>query len=227
MRSSQGHPYAYSDHEDCCAPHHEHHRHHRHEEAEYHRLEFHPLVDAVRRVCELIETGPRIGLGLLDCLHDLEPLLQVPRLPRLTVTRTSRCDCEIPRPCWLPQNLGDVYTHVCPGGTATLRFRVTNCGATRRDIQIEGAPTVTPASLSLGPEERGFSVVSATAPPDAHHGYEKEYLVWVRGCRNHFVRWTVVVSHHQQHECQELYVEDCPDLIHHWYDHFYCDRPCQ
>jgi hypothetical protein len=21
-------------------------------------------------------------------------------------------------------------------------------------------------------------------------------------------------------------VEDCPDLIHHWYDHFYCDRPC-
>jgi hypothetical protein len=21
-------------------------------------------------------------------------------------------------------------------------------------------------------------------------------------------------------------VEDCPDLIHHWYDHFYCPRPC-
>jgi hypothetical protein len=21
-------------------------------------------------------------------------------------------------------------------------------------------------------------------------------------------------------------VEDCPDLLHHWYDHFYCNRPC-
>ena len=24
----------------------------------------------------------------------------------------------------------------------------------------------------------------------------------------------------------ELTVEDCPDLVHHWYDHFYCPRPC-
>jgi hypothetical protein len=21
-------------------------------------------------------------------------------------------------------------------------------------------------------------------------------------------------------------VDDCPDNIHHWYDHFYCDRGC-
>jgi hypothetical protein len=24
----------------------------------------------------------------------------------------------------------------------------------------------------------------------------------------------------------EVEIEDCPDLIHHWYDHFYCERPC-
>jgi hypothetical protein len=85
---------------------------------------------------------------------------------------------------------------------------------------------VTPGSLTLGPEERGFSVVSATLQPDAAYGQEKQYLIWVRGCRQHFLRWTVVVSHHEHCECPEIHVEDCPDLIHHWYDHFYCDRPC-
>jgi len=24
----------------------------------------------------------------------------------------------------------------------------------------------------------------------------------------------------------DIEIEDCPDLIHHWYDHFYCPRPC-
>ena len=124
------------------------------------------------------------------------------------------------------QPLGDRCSPVCPGGTATLRFRVTNCGATTRDFTIEGAPTVNPATLTLGPEERGYSVVSVTVPPDVHCGWEKEYLVWVRGCKDHFLRWTVVVSREEFCECQEVCVEDCPNLIHHWYDHFYCARPC-
>jgi len=218
MKATQEH---YS-HEDCGS-YHDHDRdrhHHRHHE------ECNPLEDVMRKVCDILETGPRIGLGLLGCLGGLKPLLLSPCLPRLSLPRTPRCGCEIPRPCWAPQPLGSVHSHVCPGGTATLRFRITNCGATKRDFKIDGAPTVTPPTLSLGPEERGYSVVSTTTPPDASFGLEKEYLVWVRGCREHFLRWTVVVSHHAQCECQEVCVEDCPDLIHHWYDHFYCARPC-
>jgi hypothetical protein len=26
--------------------------------------------------------------------------------------------------------------------------------------------------------------------------------------------------------CPEVEVDDCPDNIHHWYDHFYCERGC-
>ena len=218
MRSS----YDYA-HEDCGEREH----HHRHDDRRHHEDECHPLVDAVRKVCEVLETGPRIGLGLLGCLTDLKPLLHSPCLPRLTVARTPRCGCEIPRPCWLPKPLGDRCSPVCPGGTATLRFRITNCGATKREFKIDGAPTVTPATLTLGPEERGYVVVSATAPPDASFGQEKEYLIFVRGCKDHFLRWTVVVSHEEHCGCQEVCVEDCPDYIHHWYDHFYCVRPCK
>jgi hypothetical protein len=27
--------------------------------------------------------------------------------------------------------------------------------------------------------------------------------------------------------CNEVEINDCPDMIHHWYDHFYCHRHCQ
>jgi hypothetical protein len=211
--------------EDCGS--YKHYHHDRDDRDEYrHEPECHPLVDVVRKVCGILETGPRIGLGLLGCLEDFRPLLLSSCLPRLSLRRTQGCGCEIPPPCWAPKPLGCICSQVCPGGTATLRFRITNCGTTKRDFTIEGAPTVTPATLSLDPQARGFSVVSATVPPDASFGHEYEYLVWVRGCRDHFLRWTVVVSHHMNCECEEVHVEDCPELIHHWYDHYYCARPC-
>jgi hypothetical protein len=179
-----------------------------------------------RQAYEILDTGPRIAMGLLGCLHDLEPMLRIPHIPPLTFRRASQCGCEIPPPCWAPQQLEEKCSQVCPGGTATLRFRITNCGATERNFTIEGAPIIVPASISLGSQERGYCVVSATVPPEAYYGYKNEYLVWIRGCRNHYVRWTVMASKHQDCECQEICVEDCPDPIHHWYDHFYCSRPC-
>ncbi len=50
--------------------------------------------------------------------------------------------------------------------------------------------------------------------------------MWVRGCQLHFLRWTVVVASIGADTFYEVDVKDCPDHIHHWYDHFYCPRPC-
>jgi hypothetical protein len=123
-----------------------------------------------------------------------------------------------------------VTSHVCAGGTATLRIEITNCGAVPRTYKAEvgGGPsgvTVSPAALVLGPMERGAIVVSAAVPADAGSDYRHQYL-WVRGCYDHYARWTVRVTARGADCCHELEVEDCPDLIHHWYDHFYCQHPC-
>jgi hypothetical protein len=50
--------------------------------------------------------------------------------------------------------------------------------------------------------------------------------VWIHGCVEHAVRWTVRVAGRGGDSCNELDIDDCPDYVHHWYDHFYCARPC-
>jgi hypothetical protein len=151
------------------------------------------------------------------------------RLGTFKASRTCS-SCEIPPPCWAPQPLGEVTCHVCPGGTASIRFRITNCGVSSRNINVDasGAANVKiePPNLVLGPMQRGFVTASASVPAEAASGQEYEYLLWVHGCRDHYLRWTLKVASRGASCCHEVDVEDCPDLIHHWYDHFYCDRPC-
>jgi hypothetical protein len=214
-----------------------------------------PLGDALEQICDLVQDGAQVGIDLLGGLCELKgPLLcapfQLPRLfcaplqlptlcalpqlallPRLSacLTPAKGCGCEIPPPCWAPQPIGDVDSGACPGATATIRIRVTNCGATARTLTIDAigtGVTVSPSSLPLGPMERGHVVVSTALPPDADLGTEREVLVWVRGCHDHFLRWTIRVSRDRDCGCEDVHVEDCPDYVHHWYDHFYCARPC-
>ncbi len=193
-----------------------------------------PLVEMAESFSDLIEQGTRIGRDLLESLDRSRMPMMMGGMLHSVMQRLQRmpsCGCVIPPACWAPQPMGEVVSHVCPGGTATIRIRVTNCGVTKRDIKIEVAGnatgiTVTPSSLSLGPMERGFAVASVAMPADAAFGQEREVLLWVRGCHDHFLRWTVKVARRGADCCHEVDVDDCPDLIHHWYDHFYCDRPC-
>jgi hypothetical protein len=172
----------------------------------------------------LLQLPTLCGLPPLPLLSSLSSCLT----PHTGHTAHTGCGCDIPPPCWMPRDLGEVETGVCPGETATIRIHVTNCGATARTIKLEGGPGVTlnPASLTLGPMERGRAVASMTVPPEADFGWEKEVLVWVRGCHDHFLRWTVRAARRFECSCEEVCVEDCPDYLHHWYDHFYCDHPC-
>lgn len=135
--------------------------------------------------------------------------------------------CEIPEPCWYPQDEGEACSRACPRSTASLRLRVVNAGPTVRTFHLESEPGVTldPVTLELGPRESAS--VSATFSVDnaAYEGEEKLLHVWVRGCRSHYVRWRVVVAAHDSKPV-EVRIEDRPDYVHHWYDHFYCAHPC-
>ena len=180
------------------------------------------LADGAQLMVDFIDRGARLGADAVDAVRErTRGGFEFPRLP------SSSCGCDIPPPCWYPKSAGEVTSHVCPGGTATLRIRVTNCGPTAGTIQVEGEQDmkVDPPSLQLGPMARGAVTVSLGVPAEQAGGQER--LVWVHGCHDHFIRWTVETAKRGSDSCHELEVEDCPDYLHHWYDHFYCVHPCR
>jgi hypothetical protein len=138
--------------------------------------------------------------------------------------------CHVPAPCWMPKSLGEVVSHVNECGRACVRLRVTNCDRTRRtvDVRVEGVEGVEilPPSLSLESMQRGTFELCVRVPEGTAAGTLLEALIWVEGCRQHFLRWTVSVGTAGLDSSHEVQVEDCPDYRHHWYDHFYCPRPC-
>ena len=187
------------------------------------------LADAV---AELLDVGSRTGLSMLSAIFGATTSVLGTAGPAVTRRRShAGCNCRIPPPCWEPQPLGTFGSRACPGSAATIRIRVTNCGSSPRTVRIEPSPSskglvIKPPQLELAPEERGYAVVSFEVAPDAAEGGVSEFLVWIRGCHEHFFRWRVRVGRLCGSSCPEVEVDDCPDNIHHWYDHFYCERGC-
>lgn len=175
------------------------------------------LADAARAVGDLLEQGTKVGMGLLESIK-----LPLP-------SKSCGCNCEIPPPCWEPQPIGDVTTRVCPGNKAVLRLHIENCGSSGRTIAVEATDKkidVQPASAAVGPFGEETVVLSIDVPANATEGEKQKTLVWVRGCYVHYLHWTVEVTCKSASCCSDVEVKDCPDLVHHWYDHFYCERPC-
>jgi hypothetical protein len=192
------------------------------------------IGEAVMLVRNLFGHSAQIGMGILGALgQGSSKSLCESVQGRTPFGALGGCDtCEVPPPCWEPQPLGQVTSFVAPGGQATIRFRVTNCGFNGRTITFDSIKpvlglTFSPPSLSLGPLERG--VVSATVqiPAAEKQGEEHELVLLVRGCKNYYLRWVIKVAACGVDMCNEVEVNDCPDMIHHWYDHFYCRRHCQ
>ncbi len=156
---------------------------------------------------------------------EINPVLQV-------FTAAQRpASCEIPPPCWLPRTLGELKSIVCAGGTVSLRVRVTNCQARASQVQLKASPEdlqveIDPQSALLAAMERRWFNIKLTAPADACKGGRYEALLWVHGCNSYYLRWIVDVEQTGSASCHELEIEDCADHVHHWYDHFYCARPC-
>lgn len=188
------------------------------------------LRDAANSLNDLFEQGMRVSLRLLDSLNQVRSSLLTSALKPGALT-TARCSCRIPPPCWMPLSLGELTTFVCPGASATLRIRITNCSNAPRTYTFDARQTsdkidFNPASLALGPMERGEVSLTRPVPAGAGTGHKSEALIWVRGCREHYLRWTVQVADRAGSCGHEIEVDDCPDLVHHWYDHFYCERGC-
>jgi hypothetical protein len=198
--------------------------------------------DTVTAFSNLIDQWTRLNLDLLESMSAssisvMNRMLSMPTTGNLVPTLKSLAaplagsQCKIPPPCLMPQSIGEVTCHTCAGGTATVRLHVTNCGATPRDFRFEATGktpgvTVAPANMALGPMEQDFVAASVAVPANAAMGQEYEILLWVHGCQDHYLRWMVKVASRGASCCHEVEVEDCPDPIHHWYDHFYCERPC-
>jgi hypothetical protein len=139
--------------------------------------------------------------------------------------------CTIPPPCWLPQPLGECTSHVGQCRSACIDMVITNCDGQAHAVAVEVSKTaakvtVEPAKLELGPLERATVSVCLEVPKDAADGTRYELLVRVYGCREYYLRWTVSVGTLGLDSCHEVAVDDCPDYLHHWYDHFYCGRRC-
>lgn len=185
---------------------------------------------------DLIDHSTRVGRELLEALvgDPVERARDMATSGATLIAAAGRqirgCGCEIPPPCWMPEQLGTLTSHVCPGATATVCLRITNCGRSPRDVTVTASGpqgslvTIDPSSIVLMPFDCSTVTATVTAPGQA--GQPLHAQLWVHGCRDHVLRWTVDVSRHGCSCTHEIEIEDCPDLIHHWYDHFYCERPC-
>jgi hypothetical protein len=139
--------------------------------------------------------------------------------------------CYVPPPCWMPRSLGECVSYVSNCSTAKVRIVVTNCDRVARTVQVRidgaGGITVTPPSQSLNPMARATFDVSLAIPEGTDSGKQFDALIWVDGCNQHYLRWTVIVGSAAFDSCHQVRVDDCPDYRHHWYDHFYCVRACR
>ena len=149
---------------------------------------------------------------------------------RAWTSQVQKTSCHIPPPCWMPQPLGECVSHVQPCTTACVRLVVTNCDRTPRTVVVKAQGptglTVTPPSVTIGPMDCATIEVCLEVPKDAKAGDLHKTLVWVEGCKLDYLVWKVSVGTLGYDSCHEVEVQDCPDYIHHWYDHFYCRRPC-
>ncbi len=141
--------------------------------------------------------------------------------------------CEIPPPCWEPRPAGSCCLELTPGSTGTVRVKVSNCGWHRQMVEITALGKIagwmifTPTTLIVGPQEHATFVVRVHVPDEAKPGRSFSAPIIVHGCNDHFARLELTVAECAQRICCDVEVNDCPDNLHHWYDHFYCPRPCR
>jgi hypothetical protein len=126
--------------------------------------------------------------------------------------------CRHPRACWMPDERVPIISKVSPCGSARVTFTVRNCGLIPREVF--GAPS----TATIGALESA-TLVAELALPDGTT--EANVILWVRGCKDTAVPWTVKASGCATSTDHHVHIEDCPDTKHHWHDHFAQPRDCR
>lgn len=148
---------------------------------------------------------------------------------KIKMPARSSC-CDIPDPCWMPVSDGTVTCKLRSGATAQLWLTVTNENYINQAYTATAAGAdaslvvLSPHTFNLGPKERGIVSATLTVPSNPKKHYD--ILIWVAGCQKHFVRWEIDSSGKNDRCCHDVSVHDRPNYVVHWYDHFYCPRPC-
>lgn len=187
------------------------------------------LRTLVRAYSDLLGAQLRMGQDLVQSLTGVA-LPDLSSGTELLRRATPKKACHVPPPCWMPQPLGDCTSHVAECKDAKLKVLITNCGRTKETVSVtvSGLPgaTVTPTPLTLDSLERGRVTIAFSPPDGAAVGSTYDGLVRIHGCREWYMRWTISIGTVGMECAHEIRVDDCPDYLHHWYDHFYCQRPC-
>jgi hypothetical protein len=175
-----------------------------------------------------------LGKEVLKLLGDAGGALG--KMKGIRLPKGHHC-CEVPEPCWMPLSLGEITCTLRPGDSGTVCLVVTNEDFRPHNYQFAATGksaaqvSFSTAAATLGPKERMAVTATFTVPRDGKPApdcrcLDHDALIWVRGCRNHYLRWTVDEIANSKACCHEVQVFDEPDYVLHWYDHFYVTRPC-
>jgi hypothetical protein len=190
------------------------------------------ITAAFQAAENLLEAGANVSTSLLNLLSSGAPGALGDVANWVANAGPGRdCACHIPPPCWMPRILREVKSLGIVGDEASLTFTITNESMVSRTIQIFTTTPMTGLSptsttLTLAAMARGEVTVTYTIPTGTTADPGTEILLWIRGCRLHFLRWVVKLGTVSTDTDQEVHVKDGPENLHHWYDHFYCAHPC-
>lgn len=151
--------------------------------------------------------------------------------------------CDIPEPCWMPLNVGEICCQLCAGDVGEICLVISNEDFRPREYEIVAATdhsapvSISHSKIVIGPKERRVVSVKLTMPVrDTGQSNNStsccdcndfETVIWVLGCRNHYLRWYVNSEEKKTEECcHEVCVIDQPDYELHWYDHFHVPQQC-
>ncbi|RDH84491.1 MAG: hypothetical protein DIZ80_03155 [endosymbiont of Galathealinum brachiosum] len=160
-------------------------------------------------------------------------------LKKINLPKSDTC-CDIPEPCWMPVQIGEICCQLRPGDVGEICFVVTNENFRAHEYSVVAAGEhgnlvhISDKLFNLGPKER--RVVSAKFKmPGKSSTQERdscckcndyEAVIWVQGCQNHYLNWYLNSSEKSSECCHEVCVTDVPDNELHWYDHFHVMKPC-
>ena len=150
--------------------------------------------------------------------------------------------CDIPEPCWMPKNLGEICCEIGAGDVGELCLVIGNGDFKPRRYRVHARGedinlvTISEPGFELGAKERKLVSVKFKMPEKqidqsrpvrtCCESNDYEFLIWIEGCSNHYLRWYLNRSKKHKECCNEVCVDDKPDYELHWYDHFHVPQPC-